>query len=55
MNAARDDFEFLSIALDAPQSVRGRAQSALSVIGPAPKGAAPADAPKPSIQPGEKK
>jgi hypothetical protein len=52
---ARNEFEYLSIALDAPQSIRGRAQSALSVIGPAPKSAAPADAPKPSIQPGEKK
>lgn len=52
---AREDFEFLSLALDAPQSLRGRAQSALAVIGPAPQGAAPADAPKPSSTPGEKK
>jgi hypothetical protein len=52
---AREDFEFLSIALDAPQSLRTRAQSALAVIGPAPKGAAPADASKPSSNPGEKK
>lgn len=52
---AREDFEFLSLALDAPQSLRGRAQSALSVMGPAPQGAAPADAPAPSSKPGEKK
>ncbi len=55
LTRAREDFEFLSVALDAPESLRGRAQSALAVIGPRAQGAAPADAPAPSAIPGEKK
>jgi hypothetical protein len=52
---AREEFDFLSIAVDVPRSIQGRARSALAVIGPVPQGAAPADAPPPSSKPGEQK
>lgn len=49
LDLARDTLETLSLAFDAPESVRQRAQVALSVIGPAPAtspdGAAQAPAP----------
>lgn len=60
---ARENFEFLTLALDAPDGVRQRAQSALALLGPAPaKAAAPAaaaapaqpaatEAPKPAVKP----
>jgi hypothetical protein len=47
---ARDTLENLTLAFDAPEAVRQRAQMALSVIGPAPTSSADgaADAPAPS-------
>lgn len=46
---ARDTLENLTLAFDAPEAVRQRAQVALSVIGPAPATSADgADAPAPS-------
>lgn len=51
---ARDTLENLTLAFDAPEAVRQRAQVALSVIGPAPT--APADgAPAPAPSEGETK
>ncbi|QGZ95500.1 tetratricopeptide repeat protein [Terricaulis silvestris] len=51
---ARDQLENLTLAFDAPEAVRQRAQVALSVIGPAPT--APADgAPAPAPSEGETK
>ncbi|MBU6374332.1 MAG: tetratricopeptide repeat protein [Alphaproteobacteria bacterium] len=59
---AREHFEFLTLALDAPEGVRQRAQSALALLGPAAPAAAPAapaaapapaatEAPKPAAKP----
>lgn len=49
LDLARDTLETLSLAFDAPESVRQRAQVALSVIGPAPATSADgAQAPAPS-------
>jgi len=46
---ARENFEFLTLALDAPEGVRLRAQSALALLGPAPaKSAQPAASGKPA-------
>jgi hypothetical protein len=46
---ARDTLEALTLAFDAPEAVRQRAQVALSVIGPAPQTSADgAAAPAPS-------
>jgi hypothetical protein len=44
---ARDEFNFLTVALDAPQSVRQRAQISLAALGPKPaeKTSEPASAP----------
>ncbi len=42
LDVARDQLENLSLAFDAPEAVRQRAQVALAVIGPAPQ-SAPAD------------
>ena len=39
---AREHLEFLTLALDAPEGVRQRAQSALALIGPKPVAPAPA-------------
>jgi hypothetical protein len=41
---ARENFEFLTLALDAPEGVRQRAQSAMAMLGPAPAAPAPAPA-----------
>lgn len=41
---AREHFEFLTLALDAPEGVRQRAQSALAMLGPAETPAKPAAA-----------
>jgi hypothetical protein len=51
---ARDEFEYLSLALETPQGVRQRAQSALALLGPKPEAAAaaPADAPASVKNPG---
>ncbi len=45
---ARDTLENLTLAFDAPEAVRQRAQVALSVIGPAPETPAEGAAPAPS-------
>ena len=37
LNRARDDYTYLSMALDAPSGARNRAAQALAVLGPAPK------------------
>lgn len=52
---ARDTLETLSLAFDAPEGVRQRAQVALSVIGPAPATAADGAAPAPAPSEGETK
>jgi hypothetical protein len=53
---AREELEFLTLALDAPEGVRQRAQGLLSALGPAPANAEPAGAPKaPPANTGEKK
>jgi hypothetical protein len=61
---AREQFNFLSLALDAPEGVRNRARSALAVLGPEPAAppaaappaaAPPAAAPPASKKPGESK
>jgi hypothetical protein len=49
IDLARDTLESLTLAFDAPEEVRQRAQIALSVIGPAPATSADgAEAPAPS-------
>lgn len=45
---ARETLQALTLAFDAPQAVRQRAQMALAVIGPGPATAEGADAPAPS-------
>jgi len=45
---ARETLQGLTLAFDAPEAVRQRAQLALAVIGPAPEAAEGADAPAPS-------
>lgn len=45
---ARETLQGLTLAFDAPEAVRQRAQLALNVIGPAPEAAEGADAPTPS-------
>jgi hypothetical protein len=48
---ARKEFDFLSVALDAPETIRQRADLSLTALGPkpaAPAAAAPASAPPPS-------
>lgn len=48
---ARKEFDFLSVALDAPETIRQRAELSLTALGPrpaAPAAAAPASAPPPS-------
>jgi hypothetical protein len=53
---AREELEFLTLALDAPEGVRQRAQGLLSALGPAPASAEPAGAPKaPPANTGDKK
>lgn len=52
---ARDTLETLTLAFDAPESVRQRAQVALSVIGPAPATPADGAAPAPAPSEGETK
>lgn len=47
LDLARDTLEPLTLAFDAPESVRQRAQLALAVIGPSPASAAPAASPAP--------
>ena len=51
---ARTEFTYLETALDAPDGVRQRASSFLSVLGPAPEPPAPVAAPAPA-KTGEKK
>ena len=51
---ARTEFTYLETALGAPDGVRQRASSFLSVLGPAPEPSAPAAAPAPA-KTGEKK
>lgn len=51
LDLAREQLEALTLAFDAPEAVRQRAQVALAVVGPAPQSATPADgaaAPAPS-------
>jgi len=51
LDLAREQLEALTLAFDAPEAVRQRAQVALSVVGPAPETNTPADgaaAPAPS-------
>lgn len=55
MNLARDTLQNLTLAFDAPQSVRERAQVALSVIGPAPAASTAGDAQAPTPAEGESK
>lgn len=45
MVRAREEFTFLSVALDASEGVRQRAQISLAALGPKPAAAAPASAP----------
>ncbi len=47
---ARKEFEFLSVALDAPETIRQRAELSLTALGPKPAApaGAPASAPPPS-------
>ncbi len=45
---AREEFNFLTVALDSPQSVRQRAQISLAALGPAPATPEPASAPAPA-------
>lgn len=52
---ARQEFSYLEAALEAPSGVRTRAQSFLALLGPPPAAAAPASAPAPAAQSGEKK
>jgi hypothetical protein len=54
---ARDTFENLTLAFEAPEDVRQRAQLALSVVGEVGEDAAPAPAPTPAVEanPGETK
>jgi len=54
---ARDTFENLTLAFDAPESVRQRAQLGLAVLGPAPetRAAAPSETPAPAPADGETK
>lgn len=55
LDLARDTLETLSLAFDAPESVRQRAQVALSVIGPAPATSADGAAQAPAPSEGETK
>lgn len=55
LDQARDTLETLSLAFDAPESVRQRAQVALSVIGPAPATSADGATPAPAPSEGETK
>ena len=55
LTEARAQFDFLSLALDAPDGVRNRARAALAVMGPPDETAAPAEPATAPAKPGETK